>query len=356
MSIQHRQFRSHFKGMDHQAGVYRGDVYKALDVMEEKSVHAAVFSPPYFQQRDYGFKEQIGMEKTHFKYAEAIANVFMRLSRVVRDDGTVWMNVGDCVRSGESLGVPWLVASTVTLTGWKLVADIIWHIPNKMAETADGRPSRNHEYVFLFAKDRDYYYDRYGYTEVANYQVPGDGRELRRQARSVWTINNQSSKVPHYAAFPVELPERCIRLATSEGGCCPECGKQFDRVVELDRIPTRPGKDNKYVNDLGVREGSKVIGNKDTRRHVTFFETIGWHPSCNCGVKKSIPCTVLDPFGGIHRTGVACDRLKRNYIGIEYRGEYTMHFPAELARDREAREKKKAKDETTRRLSLNRDV
>jgi site-specific DNA-methyltransferase (cytosine-N4-specific) len=329
------------KKLGFDARVYIGQVHGCLANLEDQSVHSSIWSPPYWKQRDYGFKDQIGQEDELREYLFRIRNVFEDLERIVRDDGTVWLNIGDRIEGGFSHGVPWKVVDIVQEeTAWRLVADIIWHKPNAMTETADGRPSRNHEYVFLFAKSKDYFYDRYGYTEVAKYQVKGDDRELRSQARSVWTINNQSTKVKHYAAFPVELPERCIRLSTSSGGCCAECGIPYEREVKVDRVPTRPGNDNKYVGGDGEKEASAKIGNKDTRRHVTFFETMGFHKNCGCKIKKAVPCTVLDPFGGIQRTGVACDRTGRSYIGIEYKREYVNHFQAEVERDRILRVKK----------------
>jgi hypothetical protein len=145
--------------------------------------------------------------------------------------------------------------------------------------------------------------------------------------RDVWRINTEPSRRRHFALMPQKMAERCIRLGTSsERGCCPTCLAPWRRLVEKERVPTRPGRDSKvYVDPVGspyARHNGSVIGNRDPMRHTTVVRTVGWEPTCRCGVDHAVPCRVLDPFGGLSTTAVVAAALGRFGITIELNPEY----------------------------------
>lgn len=179
--------------------IYVGDALEVLKTLPERSVHCCVTSPPYWGLRDYGVDGQIGLEQTPEEYVERLVNVFCEVRRVLRDDGTLWLNLGDSYAAGGSggsspkstlqgytgshvkqaimnekpisrrpmnglkpkdlVGIPWRVAFALQADGWYLRSDIIWHKPNVMPESVKDRPTKAHEYIFLLSKNERYYYD-----------------------------------------------------------------------------------------------------------------------------------------------------------------------------------------------------
>jgi DNA modification methylase len=169
--------------------VIEGDCRESLRGLDAGSVQTCVTSPPYFGLRDYGHDGQIGLEPTPDEFVEALVGVFREVRRVLRDDGTVWLNLGDSYNadgrkgrahmgegknSGYSawvnktmngtkpkdlLGIPWMVAFALRADGWYLRSDIIWSKPNPMPESVTDRPTKAHEYVFLLSKGPRYFYD-----------------------------------------------------------------------------------------------------------------------------------------------------------------------------------------------------
>lgn len=146
---------------------------------------------------------------------------------------------------------------------------------------------------------------------------------------SVLKIPTQPYAGAHFATFPPKLIEPCIKAGTSEKGCCPACGKPWERVVERDRQPTRPGVRSKVYVTPPVHPGSPVMthagdvcGNRDPRRHVTVKTTSGWAQSCLCPPADPVPCLVLDPFNGSGTTGSVATGLGRRYIGFDINPEY----------------------------------
>lgn len=233
-----------------------------------------VTSPPYWGTRDYGIKSQIGAEKELPEYIGTLTRIFAEVKRVLRDDGTLWLNLGDVYTSGDRgwrapdkkhpiramkyrpdtpdglkpkdlIGLPWRVAFSLQDSGWYLRDDIIWEKPNAMPESVKDRPTRSHEYVFLFSKSERYYFDSRAIAEKSSAGV--------RNRRSVWRINTTPAKSNHLAPYPRELPERCILAGSSVGS---------------------------------------------------------W---------------VLDPFFGSGTTGHACEQTNRKYVGIELHSDYAKH-------------------------------
>jgi DNA modification methylase len=180
--------------------VYVGDNRETLKSLADESVHTCITSPPYWGLRDYGEDEQLGLEETPEKFVENLVEVFREVKRVLRDDGTVWLNLGDSYISGKSrystkeqtlsgggenqkkygslhkggkkdmyghpfykdkdlAGIPWRVAFALQADGWYLRQDIIWHKPNPMPESVKDRCTKAHEYIFLLSKNARYYFD-----------------------------------------------------------------------------------------------------------------------------------------------------------------------------------------------------
>jgi DNA modification methylase len=299
--------------------VIPGDCRDVLPTLPAGSVQCCVTSPPYYALRDYGVAGQIGLEPTPDEYVAEMVAVFREVRRVLRDDGTLWLNVGDSyARAGgegghgpnaqvgntrsleqrrmlvppagykpkDLLGIPWLLAFALRADGWYLRSDIIWHKPNPMPESVRDRPTSAHEHVFLLTKVGRYFYDADAIREEAEYgfspttgskiwnragtadgdpsrekstSTPGDGGT--RNARNVWTIATQPYSGAHFATMPPELAERCVKAGT------------------------RPGE------------------------------------------------TVLDPFGGAGTTGLVADRLRRNAILIELNPEYRALAGRRIAAD-----------------------
>jgi site-specific DNA-methyltransferase (adenine-specific)/site-specific DNA-methyltransferase (cytosine-N4-specific) len=217
-----------------------GDSRKVLASLPAGSFQCAITSPPYWGLRDYGIEGQIGAEMEMQDYISDLVVVFREVRRVLRDDGTLWLNIGDSYTSGnrgwrqadsknpargmsyrppnpkglkdkELIGVPWRLAIALQADGWYLRSDIIWYKPNCQPESVKDRPTRSHEHVFLLTKNENYYYDHDAVREPTT--VPG---QLRAR-RDVWLINTESSKEAHFAMFPPSLVKVCMEAGSPKG-------------------------------------------------------------------------------------------------------------------------------------------
>lgn len=253
-----------------------GDAAEQLRTLDAESVHCCITSPPYFNLRDYETPGQIGRESTPEEYISRLVEVFRETRRVLRPDGTLWLNIGDSYQNKNLIGIPWMLAFALQDDGWHLRQDIIWHKPNAMPENVRDRCTKSHEYIFLLSKSVRYHYDAAAIREKAQessrarYNSPfncgkkdivGRGRGACdtpgmkkytgfRNKRSVWSLPTACFKGAHFAVFPEKLVEPCILAGCPEGG------------------------------------------------------------------------TVLDPFAGSGTTGVVAKRLGRNFTGIELNPEY----------------------------------
>lgn len=216
--------------------VLEGDVHLALGRLPNESVQCVVTSPPYWGLRDYGIAGQIGLEPTLAGFIQSLTNVFAEVKRVLKQDGILWLNIGDGYTSGnrgwrapdkknpnramnvrpdnppglkdkDLLGIPWRLALALQDNGWFLRSDIVWHKPNVMPESVKDRPTRAHEYLFMLTRAENYRYNHEAVKEPTE-----DGRTRNR--RSVWHINTSNSGSSHIAAFPQALVEPCILAST----------------------------------------------------------------------------------------------------------------------------------------------
>ena len=227
--------------------ILQGDCLQTLSSLEEKSVNTCVTSPPYWGLRDYGTGDQLGLEETPEKFVENLVKVFQKVRRVLRDDGTVWLNLGDSycasdkikgLKQKDLVGIPWRVAFALQADGWYLRQDIIWHKPNPMPESVKDRCTKAHEYIFLLSKSSKYYYDSEAIKEEAQdwgtrnrnegkYHNKGTGLQPHtgleksydfKNKRSVWSVSPMAYSEAHFATYPPELIKPCILAGCLEGG------------------------------------------------------------------------------------------------------------------------------------------
>lgn len=210
-----------------------GDVAEVLRSIPDNSVQAVVTSPPYWSLRDYDIEGHVGRDEPLGVYIKSLTMIFDEVYRVLRDDGVLWLNIGDSYTSGgrrwrapdkknparaaswrpatpdglkskDLIGVPWRLAFALQDAGWYLRSDVIWYKPNCQPESVRDRPTRSHEHVFLFSKSERYRYD------VEAVSGPND-----RRLRDVWDINTVGVPDAHFATYPEELVERCLLISTS---------------------------------------------------------------------------------------------------------------------------------------------
>ena len=272
--------------------IIQGNCIDKLKELEDESVQCVVTSPPYWGLRDYGtatweggdencehladrskyeknfndslqstntgtyardiigkwecpkckairIDDQLGLEKTPQEYVQSLVNVFREVKRVLRDDGTVWLNLGDGYSEKQLVGIPWRVAFALQDDGWYLRQDIIWEKPNPMPESVQDRCTKSHEYIFLLTKNPKYYYDAEAIKEKGEYPAGTKGAKGSverfsttlvnsrpteykiyngtRNKRDVWTITTKPYSEAHFATFPTEIPELCIKAGTKQG-------------------------------------------------------------------------------------------------------------------------------------------
>lgn len=227
-----------------------GDCRETLKSIPDGSVHCCVTSPPYFGLRDYGMPDQLGLEQTPAAFVAELVAVLREVRRTLRDDGTLWLNLGDSYgKAKQLLGMPWRVAFALQDDGWVLRQDIIWQKPNPMPESVTDRCTKSHEYIFLLTKGSRYYFDHEEVKEPAvggqsgnaasfkrtgskrEQTIPGQGYGTHRpdrdaalyngetrNRRSVWTVPTRAFKGAHFATFPPELIEPCILAGCPLGG------------------------------------------------------------------------------------------------------------------------------------------
>jgi len=243
----------------------------------------------------------------------------------------------------DLINIPFMVAEALREDGWWLRQDIIWSKLNPMPESVTDRCTKSHEYIFLLAKNPKYYFDNEAIREESKPQFAGKsiglaperdgnlrhdgGRSFKLDGlkganrRSVWTIATKPYKGSHFATFPPEIPEICIKAGTSQKGCCPDCRNPWVRVVEKKPYgkegwaPAKKDHTGKLQGSQSmIRDGVGAAGFVDVT-------TIGWRPTCSHNLPPA-PCTVFDPFLGSGTTGQVAEELGRDWIGIELNPKY----------------------------------
>lgn len=257
--------------------IITGDALTELQHLPDRSCDMCVTSPPYYGLRNYGIEGQLGLENTPEAYVDKLVEVFREVRRVLKDDGTLWLNVGDsyATHSGaqppkgtrnihghtaknaphgykikDLIGIPWMLAFALRSDGWYLRQDIIWQKPNCMPESVTDRCTKSHEYLFLLSKSPKYYFDSVAISEpvtgknanryLQKGQTPprlggnkyGDDADrasrtksgavyvpaLRKNKRDVWSVNTAGFRGAHFAVFPEALVEPCILAGSRPGG------------------------------------------------------------------------------------------------------------------------------------------
>lgn len=344
-----------------------GDVLDRLADLDAGSVHCVVTSPPYWGLRDYDADGQIGLEDTPEEHTARLVAVFDAVARVLRPDGTAWVNYGDAYASQGStlkpkdlMGLPWRVAFALQAAGWYLRSEIIWHKPNPMPESCTDRPTKSHEQIFLLAHPESggrYYYDadavrekqaestgprrcradrrqKEGWSEAYHGNPPAGLQRTKyteggRNLRDVWTIPTQAVSEAHFATFPERLIENPIKAGTSQHGACSECGAPWRRVVEASG-GTIGASWHEHDDDLGKGAGQDGSERVRAMMNGTYQrKTTGWDPTCDHADAPVVPCVVLDPFAGSGTTLLVANRLGCHAVGVELNPEY-----AEIARRR----------------------
>lgn len=274
--------------------IYTGDALSILRTMTSESVNCIVTSPPYYGLRDYGQAGQIGHEPEPGIYINKLVDVFREARRVLRDDGTLWLNLGDIYGKSKNLiGVPWRVAFALQEDGWNLRQDIIWSKLNPMPESVSDRCTKSHEYIFLLTKSRNYYFDTDAIAEKAH------------RAKNDWRCNGSAGTLGH----------------GNRGG-----NKYGDNPDE--HMRTKSG--NEYTEEAVRRNKRSVWTTAVARYKGAHFATYPPELIRPC-IKAGCPAggVVLDPFFGSGTTGVVAIEEGRQYIGIELNPKYV-----DLARQR----------------------
>jgi DNA modification methylase len=296
-----------------------GDVRAVLPTLPDDSVHCCVTSPPYWGLRDYGADGQLGLEATPEEYVANMVDVFREVRRALRDDGTLWLNLGDsyCASSGggvqgknskfldrtaarlgvreqkldkslapglkpkDLVGIPWMVALALRSDGWWLRSDIVWSKPNPMPESVGDRPSKAHEYVFLLSKNAEYHYDAKAIAEPAD-------------------------------------PGSAARYAYSFGGSKAEILTEAEADGPGTR--TRPIGQREYS---GTRNSRTVWTIPTEPYHGAHFACFPRQLAQRC-ILAGCPLggMVLDPFFGSGTTGQVAESLGRRWLGVELNPEY----------------------------------
>jgi DNA modification methylase len=416
--------------------LYHGHVLDVLRQMPAASVHACVTSPPYYGLRDYGTPPQVwdedesapfvcthdwgeeirlsnresdsgsddgvtgrqrgedqgrsaarghfckvcgawygsfGLEPTPKLYVQHLTTIFREVRRVLRADGTCWVNMGDgyaanwnskrgeggggFIENGRErttrtpgfapkqlIGMPWRLAFALQADGWWLRQDIIWAKPNPMPESVTDRCTKAHEYLFLLTKAARYYYDaeaikedgsenpvtaarrnRADFGAVGTHDLRGQlggqsGQGLNanyktgtRNKRSVWTVPTRPYEGAHFAVFPPDLIRPCILAGASEKGCCPTCGAPIERIVE--RRPNPAGITGGQHREVDRPEGIFDRSDRDYEAEATIGEsrTAGWRSTCEC-----------QPFMDMETDPVPCVVLDP-FAGSGTTGEVCVH-------------------------------
>ena len=393
------------------AKILIGDCRKTLKELPDKSVHCVVTSPPYWSLRSYYLKEWrggdpdckhkgspaceicdavehdlpggIGLEPTFEEHLKNMVEVFDEVWRVLRDDGTVWLNYGDAYAGSSNpmnlkpknlMLMPARIAIALQDAGWYVRSEIVWFKPNPLPESVKDRPVSAHEKIFLLSKKPRYYYDpiavrspvkqstidrvmqesfdeqtggpkdsktgnrshrktlenirkRFPTKEVNGFRDREfwDNNDIGANLRNVWHIATQAFKGVHFATFPFKLVEPCIKAGTSRKGVCGDCGTPLKRIIES----ARGGSVGKSWHDHIADDVTGQSIDKNRTKDYQPPKSVGWEFDCQCTEKSIARPVVLDPFGGSGTVAIVADYLDCDSVICEFSPEY-----AKMAQDR----------------------
>jgi DNA modification methylase len=368
--------------------------------LRDASVHCCVTSPPYYGLRSYGIGEgELGLESTPQAYIAAMVQVFQDVWRVLRPEGTLWLNMGDSYsgswgnyhphsppgKHGQRLketsrwnrpaysdqaflpptatvqglpaknllGMPWRLALALQAEGWILRSDIIWDKPSCMPESVQDRPTRSHEYVFLFSKQARYFYDAEAVREPtqpdprdALWHTARSGKSMvdhaydaergrtetktqaegwvrmsnpnGRNARTVWRIPSEPFSGAHFATFPSALVRHCL-LAGAPTQVCAACGAPYRRIVERTTEVATSHNGSRFDTGKSAHHGHV--------QHGVRYESRPGEPQLTCACAAGTqPCTVFDPFCGSGTTLLVARELGHHAVGIDLSAEYLRNI------------------------------
>lgn len=327
--------------------IHVGDVMDVIKDFPDDFVQCVVTSPPYFGLRDYGVAGQIGLEKTVEEYVATMVAVFREVRRVMRKDGTLWLNLGDSYSAGgrggqgekqhsnrgtrdlaghpkktqgygvkQLLGIPWRVAFALQADGWILRQDIIWHKPNPMPESCRDRCTKSHEHMFMLTKSPRYYYDADAIrTPRKTHEGRPDGCDSKQRAMgrfktpAGWNTEKGSHGTIH-----------------KDG----RTDKQRGHSRRHDRFNERwdaMSKEEQQAKGANRRDVWTIATMPFKGAHFATFPEKLVEPCILAGSREGD--TVLDPFMGAGTVGVVAKRFRRDFVGIELNPEYV-----EMARER----------------------
>lgn len=307
------------------SGHYVGDCRELLKQLPDGCVQTCVTSPPYWGLRDYGVDGQLGLEQSPHEYVANMVGVFCEVRRVLRDDGTLWLNLGDSyaaaagggqgknsrfldraasrigvreqkrskvvaeLKPKDLVGIPWLVAFALREDGWYLRSDIIWAKPNPMPESVADRPTKAHEYLFLLSKSERYFYDHLSIREP-------EVAETAARYRYVATDGRMSQSGAYREAFDDDNDHGLLSRARTGNPMPPTDGKRNKRTVWT--VSTQP------------YDGA----------HFATFPPALIEPCILAGSRGGD--IVLDPFFGSGTTGMVAEKHGRRWIGFDLNPEY----------------------------------
>lgn len=361
---------------------YCGESEQVLSELPENFIQSCVTSPPYFGLRDYGVDGQIGNESTPAEFVDRLVGVFRQVRRVLRPDGTLWLNLGDSynayngnrgkstgsanknshdimprlpkgngltdksLKQKDLMGIPWRVALALQADGWWLRDAIIWHKPSAMPKRLTDRTTDCHEYVFLLTKSPKYFFDHVAIREPAatagrqNKTADGwdtskgshgtvhrAGREKGRKNGDVQCLTRNARSVwsittsPFKGAHYATFPPKLVERCLLAGTS--EKGACSICGAPWKRVTEKQTIRRERPNAKTRRhnEGNGVASCDNTVAGVDHV-TIGWERTCDCQMGDVAPCVVLDPFIGSGTTAMVANQLGHQCVGIDLSAEY----------------------------------
>lgn len=323
--------------------ILQGDCLAVLKTIPERSIQMCVTSPPYYGLRDYGVDGQIGLEDTPQEFISRLVDVFREVRRVLKDDGTLWVNIGDsyCNSNGyarasdqfqrkgrndapandgdltrlhesglktkDLIGIPWMLAFALRADGWYLRQDIIWHKPNPMPESVKDRCTKSHEYIFLLSKSQQYYFDHEAIKEEVTQSTI---ERVHRGKLPTFCGDKCNPDDPFYRTKSKNEYNPLKHKNLQENG-------QQNHSMHERRAQGLP--DEQYAA-RNKRDVWTVTTKPYSGAHFATYPEDLIKPCILAGSREGD--LVLDPFNGAATTGVVCKRLKREYLGIELNPEY----------------------------------